>query len=178
MIKAEQNLEALLRSVIAGIGRKTSNPEIAYDPQDCEFTISVNPHDQGRFIGKKGIVFWGIQTLFWHAGINEAGRTAGFSLTEPDNPITDRRGIPFRADPNWDRSAIKAMLQQISELCFDGASAALQEGGETEATALIASKKSLQSRFSDPDLAEAARVVIKAAGMAHGCILGTRVTWE
>lgn len=178
MNESERNLESLLRVIVSGIGRKTDSPEITYDSDKAQFTVYVNPHDKGRFIGKKGITFWGIVTLFWHAGINEINRTVGFEMPDRGDELLDRRGVPFKADPNWDRNRVAAMLQQVCDLCFDGAKFKLEEDGATGATALITVSKSKRARFGDPDLSEATRVVLKAAGMAHGAVIETRVIWE
>lgn len=173
-------LEALLRAIIACIGRKTTEPVIQWNEDAAAFSIQVSAHDQGRFVGKKGIVIWALKSIFWYAGLAQITRTVDINLLEPENPDKDRRAVPFRPNAKWDKARITAMIENILSACFNGSITgwSMTEPDHAEAEVSIHLNKYLHTPCSDPDFAEAINVLVHAAGMADGCSITTKVSWQ
>lgn len=171
-------LEELLRKIIACLGPKTENPVVLWNEEDATFSIQVNARDQGRFIGKNGTAIWAIKSIFWYAGIAQIKRTVDIDLREPEEG--DRRAAPFRPNPQWNKARIGDMIESILSSCFNGVSTqlAIQSVGPTSAVATVQLDKYLQTPCSDPDLAQALRTLIFAAGMADGCSIKTEIVWQ
>src|SRR6266404_6249238 len=176
----EQKLRDLLAAIVANIGRKTPGPEIDYIPHMAVLTLRVNPHDQGRFVGKKGIVIWAINTILWYAGIANFGYTIGVKLLEPNGDGQDRRAMPFRPDPNWDRKKLGLLVDAITQNCFHTLICpwVIEDTGEAEATVNLQLEKYLKMQCEEPNLAEAISKVIHAAGMAQGANIKTNISWK
>lgn len=171
-------LESLLRAIIACVGRKTAEPVITWDDTAHCFHVQVNPQDQGRFIGKKGVVIWALKTVFWYAGMAQVTRSVDIDLLEPKDP-NDRRPTPFKPNLNWNTSKIETMLNAILSVCLNEPPRYTIEKPEpAEAMITILLNKYLQTPCSDPDLAEALKVLVHAAGMADGCSIKTEVFWQ
>ena len=174
-----QKLETLLRSIVSCIGRKTTDPVLTWDESASCFHIQVNAQDQGRFIGKKGVVIWALKTIFWYAGLAQITRTVDIDLLEPKNPDGERRATPFKPNLQWDDKQVRNMIKEILETCFkETPRYTLENSKPAEAEVEIKLNPYLKTPCSDPDIAEAIKVIIHAAGMADGCAIKTEVAWE
>jgi len=172
-------LEKLLRAIIACVGRKTTDPIINWDESAHCFHIQVNAQDQGRFIGKKGVVIWALKAIFWYAGLAQITHTVDIDLLEPKDPDGERRATPFKPNLNWDTAEIETMLNEILETCFkESPRYAIGKPEPAEAAISIILNPYLKTPCSDPDLAGAIKVVVHAAGMADGCAIKTEILWQ
>lgn len=172
-------LRSLLETITLAIGRRTKVAEIECYPNDALFTLAVDPHDQGRFIGKLGSTIWAIQTILWYAGLTQFGWSYSVRLLEPDNPVKERRPVPFKFNPEWDRKKIEVLVRQIMDIC-------LRSYGdwslfETSPASLIVNLKLmryLKINLTDPSFVDAFETVLRVAGMSNGVQIKTEVTWE
>lgn len=171
-------LEKLLRSIISRLGPKTERPVVNWDEENATFSIQVNARDQGRFIGKNGTAIWAIKSIFWYAGLAQIKRTVDINLREPEEG--DRRATPFRPNPTWNKVALGEMIEEILSGCFNAVTSTwvIKDQGEASAVVVIQLEGYLQRPCSDPDLAEALRTLIFAAGMADGCSIKTEIVWK
>ena len=172
-------LEALLRSIIACVGRKTTDPLIQWNEETATFTIQVNARDQGRFIGKAGIVIWALKSIFWYAGLAQIMKTVDINLLEPKDPSSDQRAAPFKPNASWNRSKFTTMLERLLQTCFNEQAPDwhLETSEPAKALVTIEINKYLRTPCSDPDLEEAIRTLVHAAGMADGCAIKTEASW-
>jgi predicted RNA-binding protein YlqC (UPF0109 family) len=170
-------LRFLLLTIIDGIGRKTEKPVIDWKPY--EYVVQVDGRDQGRMIGRKGIVFWAINTLFRYAGIKACGKAVRFTLLEPKE--RDNTGpLPFKPNPHWDRAKLHALLLQLLGACFSNGEVKdlkMVEPDEAEAQFQIRLDPKLKSQFDDPSLTEAIETIIGAAAKSDGCKASTQIQW-
>lgn len=172
-------LRSLLETITLAIGRRTKVADIECYPNDALFTLSVDPHDQGRFIGKLGSTIWAIQTIFWYAGLTQFGWSYSVRLLEPDNPVKERRPVPFKFNPEWDRKKIKNLVSQICDTCLRSyCSWSLSETNAASLTVDLKLVKYLKINLTDPSFADAFETVLRVAGMSQGCQIKTDVTWE
>lgn len=172
-------LESTLRSIVACLGRKTPEPLLQWNETEASFTIQVSARDQGRFIGKGGIVIWALKSVFWYAGLAQIKRTVDINLLEPKDPSADQRAAPFKPDPKWDRTKVSDMINQVLNCCFKDSLMGwdISEPEPAKPKVTIHLQKYLQMPCSDPDFAEAIKTLIHAAGMANGCTIKTEVSW-
>lgn len=178
MHQPEAKLEALLRLIVANIGKMTIEPEIQYSPAEAQFSLRIDGRDQGRFIGKQGKTIGALQTIFWYAGLAQIQKTAAIKLLEPEDRL-DRRSPPFTPNPNWDRKKIGELIDAILKACFNHVSAAwVIEDNAEHSVVQIQCDKYLQAPCSIPSIEDALKIVIHAAGMANGANLQTEVTWR
>jgi predicted RNA-binding protein YlqC (UPF0109 family) len=172
-------LRSLLETIVLAIGRRTKVPEIEHYPNEALFTLQVDPHDQGRIIGKLGRTIWAIQTIFWYAGLTQFGWSYSVKLLEPDNPIKERRPAPFKFDPKWNRKKIGNLIDRILETCLRSyCSWSLLETGEASMTVNLKMMKYLRINLTDPAFADAFETVLRVAGFSNGVKIVTEVTWE
>lgn len=172
-------LRSLLETIALSIGRSTKVVEIECFPNDALFTFAVDPHDQGRLIGKMGNTIWGIQTIFWYAGLTQFGWSYSVKLIEPDVPVKNRRPIPFRLNPKWDRKKIENLVREICDTCLRSyCQWSLEETGEARLTINLKLMRYLKINLTDPSFTEAFEAVLWAAGMSNGVQIKTEVSWE
>lgn len=171
-------LQELLEVITLCIARKTKNPEIEYIPEKALFTVRVDPHDQGKMIGKKGATIWAIQTMLWHAGMIYLNHTVGVQLLEPVKGA-DIRATPFRARSKWDRELVTALIDKILSGCFgENYSFILHEETQTCAKYIITLDAYLKMQVSEPSLEDALDRIIRSVGMSQGAYLNTQVIWK
>jgi len=167
-------LRSLLEIIVSGIARKTPNPEIEHYPNQALFTLSVDPHDQGRFIGKLGATIWAIQTLFWYAGLTLCGYSYSVKLMEPEDPVLNRKPVPLKFNPKWDRKKIENLIANVLESTLRSyASYSLSETSETSMTINLKIEKYLALNVSDPNFVDAFSTVMRVAGMSNGVNIKT-----
>ena len=178
MTKPNQILEHLLRSVVSMVGRKTDKPEIELTQEPPEFKLRVNPIDQGRFIGKNGIVIYSIQSIFWWAGAAQTGRPYGVKLLPNDGVA--RAAMPFRPNKNWDRKKLRDFIELVLTVCFKNQFPpwALTDAGDVEAILSIQLEKYLKTSMNEPNFEEAISTLIHSAGMSEGVKIKVGVTWK
>lgn len=174
----EPKLKPLLQAIISGVGRKTNNPVIEWDEAGKGFTVQVDGQDQGRFIGKNGVVFWAINAVFWYAGYRQLGGHVVFVLREPE--IRSSKLIPFKPNKNWDQARLSSLAEQLT---FNTIGEENVRGilvtpmDDAEANIQIQLEPKLKSACEDPSLAEAIETIISAAGRADGCKASVKVSW-
>lgn len=174
-------LEALLRSIIACLGRNTETPTVTWDETDHAFSIQVDGKDQGRFAGKEGIIYWAINTIFWYAGMAQILHTVKVNLLDP---VVRHNGVgpmPYRPNPNWNRALVTAMVEEILAACFNGnvhTSYDLKELEPAKALMNISLEKYLQTVCSNPDIGEAIERLVYAGGKVDGGSIKTQIRWE
>jgi len=172
-------LRSLLETIVSSIGRRTKVPEIECHPNEALFTLAVDPHDQGRFIGKLGSTIWAIQTIFWYAGLIQCGWSYSVRLLEPDNPVRERRPAPFRFDPHWDRRKIENLVSTICDTCLRSyCQWSLLETNESKLTVNLKLMRYLRINLTDPSFTDAFETVLRVAGMSNGVQIKTEATWE
>jgi predicted RNA-binding protein YlqC (UPF0109 family) len=178
-LAAQHKLRSLLETITLAIGRRTKVPEIECYPNDALFTLSVDPHDQGRFIGKLGSTIWAIQTILWYAGLTQFGWSYSVRLLEPDNPVKERRPVPFKFNPEWDRKKIENLIGQICETCLRSyCQWSMFETGEARLTVNLKLMQYLKINLTDPSFVDAFNTVLHQAGMSNGVHIKTETTWE
>jgi predicted RNA-binding protein YlqC (UPF0109 family) len=162
-------LRSLLEHIVSVIAKKTPNPEINHLPNSALFLLAVDPHDQGRFIGKLGRTIWAIQTIFWYAGLTLCGYSYSVRLLEPDQPIRNRRPVPVKFEKSWDRKKIENFVaEMLGSTLRSYGSYSLRETGETSMTISLTIEKYLEFHISDPNFIEAFETLVRAAGMSQG----------
>lgn len=167
-------LRSLLEVIVSGIARKTPTPEIEHYPDRALFTLSVDPHDQGRFIGKLGATIWAIQTLFWYAGLTLCGYSYSVKLMEPEDPILNRKPVPLKFNPKWDRKKIENLIANVlGSTLRSYASYSLSETSETSMTINLKVEKYLAITVADPNFVDAFSTVMRVAGMSSGVNIKT-----
>lgn len=167
-------LRSLLETIVSSIAKKTPNPEIEHYHSSALFTLCVNPHDQGRFIGKLGGTIWAIQTIFWYAGLTLCGYSYSVRLMEPDAPIMNRKPVPIKFNPKWDRKKIENLIAEVLGITLRSyASYSLVETSETSMTVFLRIEKYLSLNLSDPNFVEAFGTVMRVAGMSNGVNIKT-----
>lgn len=172
-------LDALLRAIIACLGRNTIDPKIHWNEEEHAFTIQVDGHDQGRFIGKMGIILWAINTVFWYAGLAQIQHTVKINLLNPLNPKPGIGQMPYRPNPSWNRQIVKAMAEAILGTCFNSdPRMELRDTEQARAAMLIKLEKYLQTPCSSPDIGEAIEKLVYAGGMVDGGSIKTEIRWE
>lgn len=173
-----EQLRSLLETIVSVISKKTPNPEIDHLPHRALFTLAVNPHDQGRFIGKLGRTIWSIQTIFWYAGMTHCRIPYSVKLLEPDEPFKNSRPVPVKFNKNWDRKKIENLVANvISTTLRSYARYALSETGETSMTITLSIEKYLALPISEPNYVEAFETLLKVAGMSQGVNIKTEAQW-
>jgi predicted RNA-binding protein YlqC (UPF0109 family) len=178
-VSSQRKLHLLLETIACTIGRRTKAPEITHYPNEARFTLSVDPHDQGRFIGKLGGTIWGIQTIFWYAGLTQFGWSYSVKLLEPDNPVKERRPAPFKFNTNWDRKKIENLISQICSTCLRSyCDWSLEETGLANLTVNLKLMRYLKINLSDPSFPDAFETVVRVAGMSNGVHIRTETTWD
>jgi predicted RNA-binding protein YlqC (UPF0109 family) len=172
-------LHSLLETIVLAIGRRTKAPEIEHYLNEARFTLAVDPHDQGRFIGKLGGTIWAIQSIFWYAGLTQFGWPYSVKLLEPDNPVKERQPAPFKFNPHWDREKIKNLIDRILETTLRSYCRwSLQETGPASLTVNLTLMKYLKINLSDPSFADAFETVVRVAGMSNGVQITTETVWD
>ncbi len=171
-------LEALLRAIIACLGRNTNVPEITWEPANFQFVVAVDPRDQGRFVGKNGANHWAINALFWYAGLAQIQHIVRIELLSPEEPV--RLGPrPFQKNPEWDQTRLKAMVFEILHSCFKTEPKFHIELSQVgRATVKISLDKYLQTPLLDPDFSKAVSTIIYCGGKVDGCSIETVIAWE
>jgi len=176
----EQLLERVLHRVIKSFCLRTPEPEVKYF--DGKICLRVDGKDQGRCIGKNGIVFWALDTLMWYAGTGILRKKVRLDLLDPLVPIPkDHRMVtPFEANPNWDRQAIGQLIEALLASCFQTTSTAwsIEETKESAAMVHLRLPFELQGAYEDPNLIKAFSIIIRSAGMASGVSLEIEVHWQ
>ena len=176
---SEPILKPLLLAIIAGVGRKTEDPLIEWDEESSIFTVQVDGRDQGRFIGKEGVVFWAINAVLWYAGIRQVNSHARFALLEP-KVRGEATPIPFKPNPKWERPKIKNIVELLSSNSVGKENVLgirITETGHAKADVQIVLDPALKKSCEDPNLAEAIETIISAAGRADGCTINAKVSW-
>lgn len=172
-------LRSLLETIVCTIARRTKAPEIEHFLNEALFTLQVDPHDQGRFIGKLGGTIWAIQTLFWYAGSTQFGWPYSVKLLEPETPVKERRPVPFKFNPNWDRKKITNLIATISDVCLRSYCRwSLLETGEASLTVNLKLMQYLRINLTEPSYVDAFETVVRVAGMSNGVQIKTEATWE
>jgi predicted RNA-binding protein YlqC (UPF0109 family) len=172
-------LHSLLETIVLTIGRRTKAPEIEHYPNEALFTLAVDPHDQGRFIGKLGGTIWAIQSIFWYAGLTQFGWCYSVKLLEPDNPAKERQPAPFKFNPKWDRKKIENLVDRILETCLRTyCSWSLLETGAASLTINLTLMRYLKINLAEPSFVDAFETVMRVAGMSNGVQIKTEATWE
>lgn len=167
-------LRSLLETIVSSIARKTPKPEIEHYPNRALFTLSVDPHDQGRFIGKLGATIWAIQSLFWYAGLTVCGYSYSIDLLEPVNPLPNRKPVPIKFNPKWDRKKIDHLISTvIGSTLRSYAAYSLLETSETSMTINLTIEKYLATPVADPNFVDAFSTVMRVAGMSNGVNIKT-----
>jgi predicted RNA-binding protein YlqC (UPF0109 family) len=173
-----EQLRSLLEDIVSVIAKKTPNPDIDHLPNRALFTLAVNPHDQGRFIGKLGRTIWAVQTIFWYAGMTYTRNPYSVKLLEPDEPLRNRSPVPIRFKKSWDRKKIENFVASVlghtlkSYVRYE-----LLETGETSMTITLAIEKYLALPLSEPNFVEAFETLARVAGFSQGVDIKTEATW-
>jgi predicted RNA-binding protein YlqC (UPF0109 family) len=176
-IAPQLKLRSLLETIIFSIARRTKVPEIEHFPNEALFTFQVDPYDQGRFVGKLGQTIWAIQTIFWYAGLTQFGWS--YSVKLMDHPIENRRSVPFKLNPNWDRNKIDKLVGQVLETCLRSyCSWSLMETGPAGVTVNLKLMQYLKINLIDPSFVDAFETVVKVAGLSNGVKITTEAIFE
>jgi predicted RNA-binding protein YlqC (UPF0109 family) len=176
-VAPQLRLHSLLETIVSSIARRTKVPEIIHYPNDARFTVEVDPYDQGRFVGRLGSTIWGIQTIFWYAGLTQFGWS--YSVKLMDHPLENRRSVPFKLNPKWDRKKIENLIGQILDVCLKHyCSWSLLETGPADLIVNLKLMKYLKINLTEPDFVEAFDTVVKVAGLSNGVRIITEATWE
>lgn len=171
-------LRSLLETIVSVISKKTPNPEIDHLPNRALFTLAVNPHDQGRFIGKLGRTIWAIQTIFWYAGMTYGRNPYSVKLLEPDEPLRDRPPVPVKFNKAWDYEKIENLIVAVIKNTLRSyASYSLLRNGDTSMTIKLTIEKYLELCIAEPSFTEAFAIIMRVAGMSQGCNINTEVTF-
>jgi predicted RNA-binding protein YlqC (UPF0109 family) len=167
-------LKHFLRTIVSAIARSTQSPEILHYPNEALFTLVVDGKDQGRFIGKHGSTIWSIQTLFWFAGLAQFGYSYSVKLLEPEVPSRDRRPMPIKFTPKWERKILNNLISEIIGACIPAhADYEIIETDATNAIVTLKLQKYLQLQLDNPCFPEAVAQVLFAAGMSQGASIKT-----
>lgn len=170
-------LRSLLETIALTIGRRTKVPEIEHYANDAMFTLKVDPYDQGRFVGKMGGTIWAIQTIFWYAGLTQFGWSYTVKLF--DHPKQERKPVPFKFSPKWDRKKIENLVSQILETCLRSyCTWSIFETGPASLTVNLKLMQYLKINLTDPSFVDAFDTVMRQAGMSNGVQITTEATWE
>lgn len=170
-------LRSLLETITLAIGRRTKVPEIEHCPADALFLLKVDPYDQGRFVGKMGGTIWAIQTIFWYAGLTQFGWS--YSVKLFDHPKEERKPVPFKFNPKWDRKKIENLVSQILDTCLRSyCQWSIFETGEASVTVNLKLMQYLKINLTDPSFVDAFDTVVRAAGMSNGVQIKTEAIWE
>jgi predicted RNA-binding protein YlqC (UPF0109 family) len=176
---SELKLRSMLETIALAIGRRTKHPEITHYPDEALFTLVVDQHDMGRFVGKLGTTIWAISTLMWYAGLTAYGWSYSVRLLEPDTHIRERRPSPFKFDPKWDRKKIENLIDRILDVCLRNyCSWSFLETGLANATVNLKLMQYLKINLSDPSFVDAFETVVRVAGLSNGVKINTEATWE
>lgn len=162
-------LRSLLETIVSVIAKKTPNPVIEHWPNRALFTLEVNPHDQGRFIGKLGRTIWSIQTIFWYAGMTYCRNPYSVKLLEPDEPLRNSRPVPVKFSKTWDRKKIENLVASVlSHTLRSYAACSLRETGDTSMTIELKIEKYLALPLAEPNYVEAFETLVRVAGISQG----------
>jgi predicted RNA-binding protein YlqC (UPF0109 family) len=174
-----QRLANFLHVIANAIARSKTPCRIEHFPNQATLTLSVDQKDQGRFIGKHGSTIWGIQTLFWFAGLAQFGYTYSVKLLGPEKPPGRRVSPPIKFNPKWPRKKIHELAGEILWACLpQHADYTIEEEDETRATIKLRLPKYLEMQMSDPNFSEAFATVMKTAGMSNGVAIKTETTYN
>jgi predicted RNA-binding protein YlqC (UPF0109 family) len=177
MVAPQLKLRSLLETIVSTIARRTKAPEIEHYPNEALFTLQVDPYDQGRFVGRLGSTIWAIQTIFWYAGLTQLGWS--YSIKLLDHPLEERKSVPFKFDPNWDRKKINNLVDRILETCLRNyCSWSLTETGAAGLTVNLKLMQYLKINLTDPSFVDAFETVLRIAGLSNGVRIKTEATWE
>lgn len=167
-------LRNFLRTIVFAIARSTKSPEILHYPSEALFTLAVEPGDQGRFVGKHAATIWSIQTLFWYAGLAQAGYCYSVRLLGPPEPPRNRISTPLKFSPQWNRKLINNLITEIIGACVpEHGDYSLIETDATRATVTLTLNKYLEDRMKEPSFPEAFAGIMKTAGMSQGVAIKT-----
>lgn len=176
-VAPQLKLRSLLETIVRTIGRRTKAPEIEHYPNEALFTLLVDPYDQGRFVGRLGGTIWAIQTIFWYAGLTQLGWS--YSVKLLDHPLENRKSVPFRLNPKWDREKIKNLIDELLTTCLRSyCSWSLQETGAAKLTVNLTLMRYLKINLADPSFVDAFETVTRVAGLSNGVQIKTEATWE
>lgn len=176
-VAPQRKLHSLLETIVSSIARRTKAPEILHYPNEALFTLEVDPYDQGRFVGKLGSTIWAIQTIFWYAGLTQFGWS--YSVKLMDHPLENRRSVPFKLDPKWDRKKIENLIDRLLETCLrDFCTWSTKETGPASLTVHLKLMRYLKINLTEPSFADAFETVVRVAGLSNGVKITTEATWE
>lgn len=168
-----RKLDNLLLAICHGIARNTKSPVIKWD--GSSITLQVCRSDQGRMVGKSGANFWAAATAIFHASPESA--PVRLRLLEP---IDGKNGhaMPFKANPDWNRPIIHHLLDELTQKCCSTmGSWMIEERGAASARVTVSLPEKDKQRVLDPNLSEAIKILVHAAGMAGGVSLDVDVAW-
>jgi predicted RNA-binding protein YlqC (UPF0109 family) len=176
-VAPQLRLHSLLETIVFSIARRTKAPEIEHYPHDALFILQVDPYDQGRFVGKMGSTIWAIQTIFWYAGLTQFGWS--YSVKLMDHPIENRKSVPFKFDPNWDRKKIEKLIGNILDVCLKRyCSWSTLETGPASLTVNLKLMQYLKINLTDPSFVDAFETVVRVAGLSNGVKIKTEAIFE
>jgi predicted RNA-binding protein YlqC (UPF0109 family) len=176
-VAPQLKLRSLLETIVSAIAKRTKDPEIDHYPREALFTLQVDPYDQGRFVGQLGNTIWAIQTIFWYAGLTQFGWS--YSVRLLDHPLENRRSVPFKLNPNWDRKKIENLIGQIIDTCLRSYAAySFIETGKASLTVNLKLMRYLKINLTDPSFVDAFETVVKVAGLSNGVQIKTEAIWE
>lgn len=169
-----ERLINFLHIIANAIARSKQSCKIEHIPDQATLTLSVAQQDQGRFIGKHGGTIWGIQTLFWFAGLAQFGYSYSVKLLGPEKPPGRQISTPIKFTADWPRKLINELAGETLWACLpQHADYTLKEDDATRATINLRLPKYLEMQLSEPNFAEAFATVLKAAGMSNGVSIRT-----
>jgi predicted RNA-binding protein YlqC (UPF0109 family) len=168
-----EKLTALIKEVVATIAHSTKKPLIGWDEDSYQFTIQVDPNDQGRMIGKSGVTVSAINVVMWHAGLQQIGHAVGIRLLEPDSMKKEIVSVPFMPKDNLDLTVLKHLVVNLLDTTLGKSNytCAFTANIREPITAHICIKNAMEPKITDPDLITALKVVIKTAGRSCGGIV-------
>jgi predicted RNA-binding protein YlqC (UPF0109 family) len=168
--------ELMLRAILASLCKYTPEPLIEFSQERQSFIIQVDGRDQGRIIGKKGTNIWALNALMWYAGTASYRYPLKLEVLEP---VFRQRppDMPYQPNPSWDIEAIKDLVRTIVEGCFGHVHHGFEVIKHRE-LGDVTIKGETYLPHLDPDIGEALKVIIRAAGLAIGANLTVYVHWE
>lgn len=170
------NLKPMVESIISAICTHTKTPRIDYHADATMEITGIHPDDEGRLIGKKGVVFWAITAIHFYA-CRAQGLPQVRLLPLETSPNRNSGGfVAFRPRDPWDKKPVTDMIDAITANCLGkhGAWMMDETGG---VTAKIQIKAILRPALQDPNFEEALDALVHSAGKAAGASIRTEVTW-
>jgi predicted RNA-binding protein YlqC (UPF0109 family) len=169
--KAEQTL----RTILEHLCKFTPDPSIRF--ADRTFVVQVDGRDQGRVIGRKGLNFWALNTAMWYAGLCAHGYPIRVQVLEPKERSRSPE-MPFKPDPNWKQDKLDPLIKTLMTGCFGGYHHGFTvEHYENVCDGKVVIKGETYMPHTEPNIAEALSIIIRAAGMGIGALLTVEVLW-